>query len=90
MEKYIDRDKVLEYRETVITDDYSGNETLDVVLTEEILGLTPANVVEREKIDKAIDEIEEERYMHYTNVSDVIDSVLEILKRNIGEWLYEW
>ena len=44
-----------------------------------------ADVVERSKIDNAIEEIEEQRHIHYTNVSDVIDSVLEILKINIGE-----
>jgi hypothetical protein len=43
------------------------------------------DVIDRAKIDKSIEEIEEQRYIHYTNVSDVIDSVLEILKRNIGD-----
>ena len=57
MAEYIDRDEVLEYRETVTTDDYSGNETLDVVAVEEILEVEPADVVERSKIDKAITEI---------------------------------
>lgn len=50
MAEYIDRNEVLNYRETVITDDYSGNETLEVVSVEEILGLTPADVIERENI----------------------------------------
>ena len=51
MAEYINRDKVLEYRETVTTDDYSGNETLDVVAVEEILEVEPVDVVERKKYD---------------------------------------
>ena len=51
MAEYIDRDKVLKYRETVTTDDYSGNETLDVVAVEEILEVEPADVVEKEKYE---------------------------------------
>lgn len=90
MAEYIDRDKVLNYQETVITDDYSGNETLEVVLAEEILGLTPADVVEREKIDKAIEKIEnytpciEDENMRYAFECGM-GKALEIIKRNIGE-----
>ena len=58
MAEYIDRDEVLEYRETVTTDDYSGNETLDVVAVEEILEVEPVDVVERSKINKGFREIE--------------------------------
>lgn len=90
MAEYIDRDKVLNYQETVITDDYSGNETLEVVLAEEILGLTPADVVEREKIDKAISEIMDIDWhkiiWNYEDVEIGFKSEVEkILKRNIGE-----
>lgn len=47
MADYVDRNEVLKWKETITTDDYSGNETLDVVAVEEILEITPADVVER-------------------------------------------
>ena len=48
--------------------------------------LATADVIERSKIDKAIDEIINLR-KHYPNEDyyDCKDEVLEILKRNIGE-----
>ncbi len=53
--------------------------------SKEIIDSLPtADVIERSKIDNAIEEIDEQRHIRYTNVPDVIDSVLEILKRNIG------
>ncbi len=46
----------------------------------------PANVVEREKIDKAIKEIEDLTfYWIEMNPQTVKEQILEILKRNIGE-----
>ena len=50
--------------------------------------ISPANVVERSKVDKAIEEIKEQSYLSYDdNPRRVLDEecVLEILKRNIGE-----
>ena len=95
MAEYINRDKVLEYRETVTTDDYSGNETLDVVAVEEILEVEPVDVVEREKIEQAIAEIKdgyygnEEKSETDSERADAFNNglnyALEILKRNIGE-----
>ena len=95
MAEYIDRDEVLEYRETVTTDDYSGNETLDVVAVEEILEVEPVDVVEREKIEQAIAEIKdgyygnEEKSETDSERADAFNNglnyALEILKRNIGE-----
>lgn len=85
MAEYIDRNEVLNYRETVITDDYSGNETLEVVSVEEILGLTPADVIEREKIDKAIAEIHSYKHGNGNMFDCGMRKALEILKRNIGE-----
>lgn len=91
MAEYIDRDEVLEYRETVTTDDYSGNETLDVVTVEEILEVEPMDVVERSKIDKAIKEMEEEsnNFTYKTNktlgASYGFRKAIDILKKNIGE-----
>lgn len=89
MAEYIDRDKVLNYRETIITDDYSGNETLEVVLAEEILGLTPADVIEREKIDKAIkiakDSISACFKLGLNERAFGMREILNIFEENIGE-----
>lgn len=85
MKEYIDREEFLK-RLNVL---YNVLDNLEKMLYSsqliELVDIPIADVVEKEKIEKVIDEIEEERYIHYTNVSDVIDSVLEILKRNIGE-----
>lgn len=51
MVKYLSRDEILKWKETITTDDYSGNETMDVVTVEEILDIEPADVVEREKYE---------------------------------------
>ena len=52
MADYINRNEVLKWKETITTDDYSGNETMDVVAVEEILDIELADVVEREKYDE--------------------------------------
>ena len=56
MAEYIGRDDVLRCRETITTDDYSGNETIDVVAVEEILEITPADVVERSMYEQLCEE----------------------------------
>lgn len=45
MTEYLSRDEILKWRETITTDDYSGNETLDVVAVEEILEVEPVDVI---------------------------------------------
>lgn len=57
MTKYLSRDEILKWKETITTDDYSGNEIMDVVTVEDILDVEPADVVERSKIDEAIKEM---------------------------------
>lgn len=47
MAEYVDRNEILKLKETITTDDYSGNETIDVVTVDEILGVESADVVER-------------------------------------------
>lgn len=50
--------------------------------------ISTANVIERSKIDKAIEEIQEFEMSHRINVmdwEDIIPECLEILKENIGE-----
>lgn len=56
------------------------------IVDRRIYNLPPANVVEREKIDKAIDEIEHARLANH-NFDDrfIYSKCLEIIKRNIGE-----
>lgn len=58
----------------------------------QIQGMPKADVIERSKIDKAIEEIEKiDLIVHdginhyYKDGEEVIAEVLEILKRNIGE-----
>jgi len=86
MAEYIDRNEVLNYRETVITDDYSGNETLEVVSVEEILGLTPADVIERKKIDKAIEEIEsQQKFNIECDGESDLGIAIQIIKKHLGE-----
>lgn len=46
MADYVDRNEILKLKETITTDDYSGNETIDVVTVDEILGVKSADVVE--------------------------------------------
>lgn len=87
MIEYLSRDEILKRRETIVTDDYSGNETLDVVAVEEILEVEPADVVERSKIDKAIEEMKQYILEEECNGNHEkgIMFALEILERNIGE-----
>ena len=55
--------------------------------TELIINMPPSDVVERSKIDKAIAEIEEKvKDDYWSNIfCGGIESVLEIIRRNIGE-----
>lgn len=87
MAVYLNRDEILKWKETITTDDYSGNETMDVVAVEEILDVEPADVIEREKIDKAIKEMEREQNSDFWNsvFQKGIGYTLEILKKNLGE-----
>lgn len=91
MKEYIDRNEVLEWKETITTDDYSGNETMDVVVVEEILDIEPADVIERSKIDKAINEMKEEydNFAYSANkklgASFGIRKAIDILEKNLGE-----
>lgn len=48
-------------------------------------GTQDVEAVPLDRIKVAREEIEEQRYIPYTNVSDVIDSVLEILDKLIEE-----
>ncbi len=61
-------------------DDFEGGDECDRCEQYELcMETSPADVVERSKIDKAIEEIESKKY-----IID-IDRAIEILKRNIGE-----
>ena len=88
MARYIDADKLtFKLNETQIEFDknYYG-----LGEAKQIVDNTPtANVVEREKIDKAIEEIselgKEMNKVQFTKHLVPLDNILEILKRNIGE-----
>ena len=58
-----------------------------VLASKELYDIKPANVVEREKIDKAIEEIEQYLLEEECNANHEkgVMFALEILKRNIGE-----
>lgn len=64
---------------------------ITVNIKAELKALPPADVIERSKIDKVIDEIIEKSFISdiYNDRTDdeiiKLDDVLEILKRNIGE-----
>lgn len=65
----------------------------DMYARKALAEMKPADVIERSKIDKAVEEIEKESYSEsvygdlYKETTKVIsvEDVLEIFKRNIGE-----
>lgn len=92
MAEYIDREKL--YKDLLFGDDDDYIEAYSKGMIEEA---PTADVVERSKIDKAIEEIKEASFKHYFENGEYIgedteqwgivelDRVLEILKRNMRE-----
>lgn len=85
MAEYIDREE-LSVTPIDITD-LPRDKCLMVYLAEDVDSLPTADVVERSKIDKAIEEIEDLDNAKYgfESYEQCKAEVLEILKRNIGE-----
>lgn len=88
MAEYIDKEKIERVRledSCYIIEHFKGDE-IDC-----IIDAPTEDVIEREKIDKAIDEIIDKSFISdiYNDRTDdeiiKLDDVLEILKRNIGE-----
>lgn len=83
MAEYIDREKI-HFHRFFDAGDYSQ-------ATKCINNMTPADVIERSKIDKAIEEIEAlekyemERFSEDAMYHRALKKFLEIFKRNIGE-----
>lgn len=87
MAEYIDREKIPWAR----VDHPRGNFWDRIVFEKSINSMTPADVIERSKIDKTIEEIKE-LYTEWENLTDdarlesnPFGAVLNILQRNIGE-----
>lgn len=102
MAEYIDKQIILDRCQRLIdVERKQGSDVMNYgrervnqteVIMEYIEYMTPtADVIERSKIDKAIDEIIEKSFISdiYNDRTDdeiiKLDDVLEILKRNIGE-----
>ena len=87
MAKYVVADKI-KYRHGVTVGDNLGD-LRAIALKCAIDGMPPADVVEREKIDEAIKEMElygdgfDDIGKH--NLGSAVENCIEILKRNIGE-----
>jgi len=84
MADYVDRNEILKLKETITTDDYSGNETIDVVTVDEILGVESADVVERSKIDKAIEAITKLRDSTSRMITGDVDFVNECYEQYVN------
>lgn len=87
MAEYIDRTNLI-----TVTDIRQDGSEFTYISYDDIQSLPTADVVEREKIDKAIEEIEQlinhsklPAVNIYNKYSDGLKDCLEILKRNIGE-----
>lgn len=83
MVEYVEKQKLL--NDTKIRKDDSGVvRTRKLVFRNYIKSLPTADVVEREKIDKAIEEMKVEIYCD-NGFSQGVRRAMEILERNIGE-----
>ena len=92
MAEYIDRKKMLSKVKTnYIEDAENGYDYYDYLLQDDLMAEPQADVIERSKIDKAIEEMEieynnfEYTENHNKGASYGIRKSIEILKRNIGE-----
>ena len=87
MAEYIDREKILsKVKNNYIEDAKNGYDYYDYLLQDDLMSEPTADVIERSKINKAIEEIISLR-KEYPN-DDYYDGkykVLEIIKKHIGE-----
>lgn len=81
MAEYINKEEVLSYSKSYNTDGWDSYTPL-VVDVEDIEEIPPADVVERSKIDKAIEEMNNIKLV--MDCDEMRDYCVEILKRNIG------
>lgn len=90
MAEYIDRDKLNKKKKYLFqTQGMPFPKSEYFIKVDDFWSIPTSDVIERSKIDKAIEEIQKERKI-YLDMNDVdwlngCDYVLEILKRNKGE-----
>lgn len=87
MAEYIERNKMLSKVKTnYIEDAKNGYDYYDYFLQDDLMSEPTADVVERSKIDKAIEEMNNIDLNEYADNSyQLVNKCIEILKRNIGE-----
>lgn len=96
MAEYIDKQIILDKCQRLIdVERKQGSDVMNYgrervnqteVIMEYIEYMTPANVIERSKIDKAIEEMDSIDLNEYAdNTYQLVNECIEILKRNIGE-----
>lgn len=93
MAEYIDREKANDYMEELLDGRFDATQNTIIQGIRDNIAIMPtANVIEREKIDKAIEEIKEHSIPDYEyhgcgGKQSIIETqdVLDILKKHIGE-----